>query len=165
MNAAVRAAVRTALHLGAEVFAIYEGYQGMVDGGDGIRQVGWDDVGNVLHRGGTMIGTFRSKDFREREGRMAAARHLLERGIDRLVVIGGDGSLSGLDLFRARWPSWSPDRGSTYATWLGRPPTPRPCTRVRSVSAHRVSRDCFVSSWSALTTWTARSTDMTSSNR
>ncbi|MCH8614327.1 6-phosphofructokinase [Arsenicicoccus dermatophilus] len=104
MNAAVRAAVRTALHLGAEVFAIYEGYQGMVDGGDGIRQVGWDDVGNVLHRGGTMIGTFRSKDFREREGRMAAARHLLERGIDRLVVIGGDGSLSGLDLFRAEWP-------------------------------------------------------------
>ena len=104
MNAAVRGAVRTALHLGAEVFAIYEGYQGMVDGGDGIRQVGWDDVGNVLHRGGTMIGTYRSKDFRERAGRLRAAANLVERGIDRLIVIGGDGSLSGLDLFRQEWP-------------------------------------------------------------
>lgn len=104
MNAAVRAVVRTALHEGAEVFAVYEGYQGMVDGGDGIRQVGWDDVGSVLHLGGTVIGTYRSKDFRERAGRLRAAQNLLERGIDRLVVIGGDGSLSGLDLFRAEWP-------------------------------------------------------------
>ena len=82
MNAAVRGAVRTAIHLGAEVFAIYEGYQGMVDGGDGIRQVGWDDVGNVLHRGGTMIGTYRSKDFRERSGRLRAAANLLDLLVD-----------------------------------------------------------------------------------
>lgn len=103
MNAAVRGVVRTALHEGAEVFAVYEGYQGMVDGGDGIRQVEWDDVGSVLHKGGTVIGTFRSKDFRERAGRLAAAANLVDRGIDRLVVIGGDGSLSGLDLFRQEW--------------------------------------------------------------
>ncbi|MBP8919879.1 MAG: 6-phosphofructokinase [Micropruina sp.] len=104
MNAAVRAVVRTALTLGAEVYAIFEGYQGMIDGGDGIRRFGWDDVGNVLHRGGTVIGTFRCKQFRERSGRRTAARNLLAAGIDRLVVIGGDGSLTGLDAFRTEWP-------------------------------------------------------------
>jgi len=103
MNAAVRSVVRTALTLGAEPYAIYEGYQGMIDGGDGIKQFGWDDVGSILHRGGTIIGTFRSKEFREREGRLKAAANLVEHGIDRLVVIGGDGSLSGLDLFRQEW--------------------------------------------------------------
>ena len=104
MNAAVRAVVRTALSLGAQVFAIYEGYQGMIEGGDGIREFGWDDVGSILHKGGTVIGTYRSPEFREREGRRRAARNLVERGIDRLVVIGGDGSLSGLDAFRQEWP-------------------------------------------------------------
>lgn len=103
MNAAVRAVVRSAVTMGAQVFAIYEGYQGMVDGGDGICELGWDDVGSILHRGGTMIGTFRSKDFRDRDGRRRALKNLLANGIDRLVVIGGDGSLSGLDLFRAEW--------------------------------------------------------------
>jgi hypothetical protein len=52
MNAAVRAVVRAALHFGAGVHAIYEGYQGMVDGGDRIRSLSWDDVGSILHRGG-----------------------------------------------------------------------------------------------------------------
>lgn len=104
MNAAVRAAVRTALSLGARVFAVYEGYQGMVDGGDGIRELAWEDVGSILHKGGTIIGTFRSKDFRERAGRRKAAKNLLDHEIDRLIVIGGDGSLSGLDQFRADWP-------------------------------------------------------------
>lgn len=104
MNAAVRAVVRTALHLGAQAYAVFEGYQGMVDGGAGIRRMGWDDVGSVLHKSGTVIGTFRSKDFRERDGRKRALEHLLEHRIDRLVVIGGDGSLSGLDAFRQEWP-------------------------------------------------------------
>lgn len=105
MNAAVRAVVRTALSHGARVSAIYEGFQGMVDGGDGIREFGWEDVSSILHRGGTVIGTFRSQDFRQREGRRRAAANLLRQGIDRLVVIGGDGSLSGLDQFRADWPA------------------------------------------------------------
>ncbi|CAI9403986.1 6-phosphofructokinase [Aestuariimicrobium sp. T2.26MG-19.2B] len=104
MNAAVRAVVRTALSMGAEAFAIYEGYQGMIEGGDGIKQFSWDDVGSVLHRGGTVIGTFRSLDFKERWGRKKAAANLVDRGIDRLIVIGGDGSLSGLDLFSREWP-------------------------------------------------------------
>ncbi|HJW64226.1 MAG TPA: 6-phosphofructokinase, partial [Actinomycetes bacterium] len=105
MNPAVRAVVRTALNHGAEIFAVYEGWQGLVEGGDRIRPVTWDDVSGILNRGGTVIGTARSVAFREREGRRRAARHLLERGIDRLVVIGGDGSLSGADLLRQEWPS------------------------------------------------------------
>ncbi len=104
MNAAVRAVVRSALHFGAGVYAIYEGYQGMVEGGDRIRSLSWDDVGSILHRGGTVIGTARCPAFREREGRLTAARNLLQSGIDRLVVIGGDGSLSGANQFRQEWP-------------------------------------------------------------
>jgi 6-phosphofructokinase 1 len=105
MNPAVRAVVRTALNRGAEIFAVYEGWQGLVDGGDRIRSVTWDDVSNILNRGGTVIGTARSVAFRQREGRRRAARHLVQRGIDRLIVIGGDGSLSGADLLRQEWPS------------------------------------------------------------
>lgn len=104
MNAAVRAVVRTGIKRGAQMYAIYEGYQGMIDGGDGIRPAGWDTVRGILNRGGTEIGTFRSKEFREHEGRVKAARNLLEHGIDRLVVIGGDGSLTGIDTFRREWP-------------------------------------------------------------
>ena len=104
MNAAVRAVVRTALDHGLEVYASLEGYQGLVDGGDRLRQVYWDDVSGILHQGGTVIGTARCQDFREREGRLKAARHLLERSITSLVVIGGDGSLTGANLFRQEWP-------------------------------------------------------------
>ncbi len=69
MNAAVRSVVRTALERDAQVFAIYEGYQGMVEGGDRIREMNWDSVGGILNLGGTIIGTARSDDFRTREGR------------------------------------------------------------------------------------------------
>ena len=103
MNAALRAVVRTALNQGARVYAIYEGYQGMIDGGDQIRELRGNDVGGIMQRGGTMIGTARSADFRTREGRLKAARNLITRGIDRLVVIGGDGSLTGANLFRQEW--------------------------------------------------------------
>lgn len=103
MNAAVRAVVRSALSVGAEVYAIFEGYQGMIDGGDGIRRFGWEDVSSILNRGGTVIGTFRSKEMRERAGRLKAVKNLLEHDIDRLVVIGGDGSLTGLNLLRSEW--------------------------------------------------------------
>jgi 6-phosphofructokinase 1 len=104
MNAAVRAVVRTALDKGIEVYAVYEGYQGMVAGGDYIREMNWDSVGGILHRGGTVIGTARSEEFRTREGRKKAARNLIEKGIDSLVVIGGDGSLTGANIFRQEWP-------------------------------------------------------------
>lgn len=97
MNAALRAVVRTALSRGAEVFAIYEGYQGMVDGGAQIRALDWNAVGGIMQRGGTMIGTARCAAFRTRQGRLQAAKNLLERGIDRLVVIGGDCRLLALN--------------------------------------------------------------------
>lgn len=105
MNAAVRAVVRGALTAGAQPYAIYEGYQGLIDGGDRIRPFGWDDVSGILHKGGTKIGTFRCLEFKERDGQLRAAKHLLEHGIDRLVIIGGDGSLTGADTFRTNWPS------------------------------------------------------------
>lgn len=105
MNAAVRAVVRTALERKAQVFAIYEGYQGMVEGGDRIREMNWDSVGGILNLGGTIIGTARSDDFRTHEGRRAAAKNLIDREIDSLVVIGGDGSLTGADVFRQEWPA------------------------------------------------------------
>jgi 6-phosphofructokinase 1 len=104
MNAAVRAVVRTALDRGVEVFAIYEGYQGMVEGGDRIRKMSWGSVGGILQQGGTIIGTARSEEFRTHEGRRMAAYNLLLYGIDSLVIIGGDGSLTGANLFRQEWP-------------------------------------------------------------
>ncbi len=104
MNAAVRAVVRAGINRGAEVFAIYEGYQGMIEGGDRIRPMGWSEVGGILQRGGTIIGTARSQAFRTRDGRKQGVRNLIMQGIDGLVVIGGDGSLTGADLLRREWP-------------------------------------------------------------
>ena len=104
MNAAVRAAVRTLLRLGARPYAVMEGWAGAVAGGEGIRPLEWDSVGAILHRGGTIIGTARSAEFRERSGQLDAAANLLEHGIDRLIVIGGDGSLTGTNEFRKNWP-------------------------------------------------------------
>lgn len=104
MNAAVRAIVRTALDKGLETYAIYEGYQGLVDGGDRIRPIHWNDVGGILHQGGTAIGSARCPEFRKRSGRLKAAAHLVENEIEGLFVIGGDGSLTGADIFRREWP-------------------------------------------------------------
>jgi 6-phosphofructokinase 1 len=105
MNAAVRSVVRTALDKGAEVYAIYEGYQGLVDDGEYIKKMNWDSVGGILQLGGTMIGSARCDDFRTRDGRKAAAKNLIKAGIDGLIVIGGDGSLTGANIFRQEWPS------------------------------------------------------------
>lgn len=105
MNAAVRAIVRMGIYVGCKVYLIKEGYQGMVDGGDHIIQAEWKTVSNIIQRGGTVIGSARCKDFREREGRLRAALNLLDRGITNLVCIGGDGSLTGANLFRQEWSS------------------------------------------------------------
>lgn len=103
MNAAVRAIVRTALDLNLEVYAIYEGYKGLVEGGERIKRMGWDSVGGILHKGGTVIGSARSEEFRTREGRLRAAHNLVKIGINNLIIIGGDGSLTGANLFRQEW--------------------------------------------------------------
>uniref|UniRef100_A0ABI8AHA8 ATP-dependent 6-phosphofructokinase n=1 Tax=Felis catus TaxID=9685 RepID=A0ABI8AHA8_FELCA len=80
-----------------------KGYQGLVDGGDNIREATWESVSMMLQLGGTVIGSARCKDFREREGRLRAAHNLVKRGITNLCVIGGDGSLTGADTFRSEW--------------------------------------------------------------
>ena len=105
MNAAVRAVVRFGVYLGCNVYVIKEGYQGMVDGGDNIQEATWSSVSGIIHQGGTIIGSARCKDFRERTGRLKAAKNLIEKGITNLVAIGGDGSLTGANLFRQEWPS------------------------------------------------------------
>ncbi len=104
MNAAVRAVVRTGLDYGMDVYAIYEGYKGMVEGGNSIRKMNWDSVGGMLYKGGTIIGSARCREFRTREGRVQAADNLIKHGIDNLIVVGGDGSLTGANLFRQEWP-------------------------------------------------------------
>uniref|UniRef100_A0A3Q1FRX1 6-phosphofructokinase type C n=1 Tax=Acanthochromis polyacanthus TaxID=80966 RepID=A0A3Q1FRX1_9TELE len=103
MNAAVRAVVRMGLYVGAKVYFIHEGYQGMVDGGDNIREATWESVSSMLQVGGTVIGSARCKEFRSHEGRLKAAHNLVQRGITNLCVIGGDGSLTGANLFREEW--------------------------------------------------------------
>ena len=72
----VRAVVRAAIEAGAEVYAIYEGYKGMIEGGEQIRLMDWNSVGGILHRGGTVIGTARCREFQTRDGRRTV------RGID-----------------------------------------------------------------------------------
>jgi 6-phosphofructokinase 1 len=104
MNPAIRAVVRTALHHGIDVYAVAEGYRGLIQGADAIRRVESADVGGILQLGGTILGTARAMEFRERDGRRRAARNLLELGVDALVVIGGDGSLTGANLLREEWP-------------------------------------------------------------
>ncbi|XP_043082177.1 ATP-dependent 6-phosphofructokinase, platelet type isoform X8 [Puntigrus tetrazona] len=103
MNAAVRAVVRMGIYVGAKVYFVHEGYQGMVDGGDNIKEATWESVSSMLQMGGTVIGSARCKDFRTHEGRLKAAHNLVQRGITNLCVIGGDGSLTGANLFREEW--------------------------------------------------------------
>ncbi|XP_040823834.1 ATP-dependent 6-phosphofructokinase, platelet type isoform X2 [Ochotona curzoniae] len=103
MNAAVRAVVRMGIYVGAKVYFIYEGYQGMVDGGSNIVEANWESVSSILQVGGTIIGSARCKAFRTREGRLKAASNLVHRGITNLCVIGGDGSLTGANIFRKEW--------------------------------------------------------------
>lgn len=104
MNAAVRAVVRTALKNNLKVFAVKEGYRGLVEGGDSIIEVDWDYVSGIIDKGGTKIGTTRCEAFRTKQGQIKAARNMISKGIDRLIVIGGDGSLTGASCFRENWP-------------------------------------------------------------
>ncbi|XP_047574615.1 ATP-dependent 6-phosphofructokinase, liver type [Lutra lutra] len=105
MNAAVRAVTRMGIYVGAKVFLIYEGYEGLVEGGENIRPADWLSVSNIIQLGGTIIGSARCKAFTTREGRRAAAYNLVQRGITNLCVIGGDGSLTGANIFRNEWGS------------------------------------------------------------
>ena len=103
MNAALRAIVRVTIANDIKAFAIYEGYQGLVEGGDKIREITWTTVSGIIHKGGTVVGTARCKAFLQRDGRLKAAENLIKRGINNLAVIGGDGSLTGANIFKEEW--------------------------------------------------------------
>ena len=93
MNAAARAVVRTALFEGVTVWGINNGYKGLFD--EDMFKMESKDVGDIIQRGGTFLGTARCKEFETPEGRTVAYQKLVDRGIEGLVVIGGDGSLRG----------------------------------------------------------------------
>src|SRR5215510_670670 len=93
MNAAIRAVVRTGLYHGLEVYGIMRGYQGMID--DDIFKMETKSVANIIQRGGTILKTARCKEFFDYDGRKKAYENLKGRGIDGLVIIGGDGSFRG----------------------------------------------------------------------
>ncbi len=97
MNAAIRAVVRTGIYNGIEVYGIMRGYSGMIDGD--IFKMESKSVANIIQRGGTILKTARCKEFFTYEGRSKAYDNLKAFGIDGLVIIGGDGSFRGAQIF------------------------------------------------------------------
>lgn len=97
MNAAIRAVVRAGAFYEKKVFGIYEGYQGLIE--DNIKELNARSVKNILNRGGTVLKSSRSKDFRTPEGRKNAYDNLKNQNIDALVLIGGDGTFTGGHIF------------------------------------------------------------------
>ena len=93
MNAAIRSVVRTSAFHGHECTAVYRGYQGLIDGD--FKQFNARSVNNIIHKGGTILKSARCEDFRTSEGRKKAFENIQKAGIDALVVIGGNGSLTG----------------------------------------------------------------------
>lgn len=97
MNAAIRAVVRTSIFCGLDVFGIYRGYEGLID--NQIEPMTSSSVSNIIQRGGTILKTARSKRFMTYEGRLQAYNNLKDKGIDALVVIGGNGTFTGAAQF------------------------------------------------------------------
>lgn len=93
MNAAIRAVVRTGLNKGWEVFGVRHGYAGLIAGN--FVPLGARDVGGIIQQGGTILGSARAPEFKTEDGRRKALRHLHQRDIEALVVIGGNGSQAG----------------------------------------------------------------------
>ncbi|WP_456273774.1 6-phosphofructokinase [Bacillus sp. AK031] len=93
MNAAVRAVVRQAIYQNMEVYGVYQGYNGLITGN--IKKLELGSVGDIIHRGGTMLYTARCEEFKTREGQQKGIEQLKKHGIEGLVVIGGDGSYRG----------------------------------------------------------------------
>ena len=97
MNAAIRAVVRTGIYHGMEVYGIMRGYSGMIEGE--IQKLESRSVANIIQRGGTILKTSRSNEFLTAEGRAKAYSNLKKFGIEGLVIIGGDGSFRGAQIF------------------------------------------------------------------
>ncbi|MDE5971106.1 MAG: ATP-dependent 6-phosphofructokinase, partial [Muribaculaceae bacterium] len=97
MNAAIRAVTRSAIYSGFKVYGIYRGYRGLIS--DEIVEFHTQNVSNIIQMGGTILKTARCKEFETPEGRQLAYDILRRHEIDALVVIGGDGSLTGARIF------------------------------------------------------------------
>lgn len=97
MNAAIRAVIRSAVHYEMEAIGVLQGFQGLINN-DFVEMDG-RSVSNIINRGGTILKTARSDDFRTKEGRKMAHSNLLKSNVDALVVIGGDGSFTGARIF------------------------------------------------------------------
>ncbi len=97
MNACIRAVVRSCIHYEKEVFGIRRGYSGMIEGD--IFRMNSRSVSGIIQRGGTILKSARSEAFRTKEGRKKAYEKLQEHAIDAIVVIGGDGSFTGANIF------------------------------------------------------------------
>src|SRR3954468_1324664 len=97
LNAAIRAVVRTGIFHGLSITGVMHGYNGLISGNFIEMKTG--SVSNILQRGGTILKTARSAQFKTDKGRAAAAEHLKKNNIEALVVIGGDGSLRGAEKF------------------------------------------------------------------
>jgi len=98
MNAAVRAVVRTSVFYGLQCYVVYQGYQGLIDGK--IKQANARSVNNIINKGGTILKSARSLEFRTPKGRQKAFDNIKKFEIDALVVIGGDGSFTGALIFQ-----------------------------------------------------------------
>ncbi len=101
MNAAIRAVVRTGIYHGLEVYGIMRGFSGMVE--DDIVKMESRSVANIIQRGGTILKTARCKEFFTPEGRKQAYKNLKKRGIEGLVILGGDGSFRGAQIFSSEY--------------------------------------------------------------
>ena len=101
MNAAIRSVVRTCAYHNIECVGIYRGYQGMIEGD--FKDMGPRTVHNIVNKGGTILKSARSKEFMTPEGRKKAHGQLQEAGVDALVVIGGDGSFTGAEVFNKEY--------------------------------------------------------------
>jgi 6-phosphofructokinase 1 len=98
MNAALRAVVRAAIYYKKDIYGIMQGYEGMIEGD--IVKLGARSVGNIIQRGGTILKSARSQEFRTKEGREKAFMNLKKHGIEALVAIGGDGTFTGLHILQ-----------------------------------------------------------------
>ena len=101
MNAAIRSVVRTCAYHNIECIGIYRGYQGMIEGD--FKEMGPRSVNNIVNKGGTILKSARSLEFKTAEGRKKAYENLIKAGIDALVVIGGDGTFTGGLLFNSEF--------------------------------------------------------------
>ena len=101
MNAAIRSVVRTCAYHNIKCVGVYRGYQGMIEGD--FKEMGPRDVHNIINKGGTILKSARSKEFMTVEGRKKAHVNLVNAGIDSLVVIGGDGSFTGAEVFNKEY--------------------------------------------------------------